>query len=84
MFWRLTDCRIPEYPAAMPNYDEPLLRVLRQVGGPSSLASSLKIVPSAVTQWERIPPRHVGPIEALTGIPAHELRPDLFQPRGEA
>lgn len=61
-------------------YDEPLKRALNLAGGPSALAGKLGIVPSAVTQWTKVPPRHIGRISALTGMEAHELRPDLWEP----
>ena len=62
----------------MSTYEPALKRVLDAVGGPSKLADVLDIVPSAVTQWNKIPSRHLPRIEALTGIPGRELRPDLY------
>ena len=61
----------------MPSYDPPLARVLKQIG-PSRLAEHLGIVPSAVTQWTRVPARHVPRVAALTGIPGCEIRPDMY------
>lgn len=62
----------------MPNYDPALVRVLEKAGGPSRVAEHLGIVASAVTQWTRVPARHVPRLEALTGIPGREIRPDLW------
>lgn len=62
----------------MPNYDAALERVLEEAGGPSKVAQHLGIVASAVTQWTRVPARHVPRLEALTGIPGREIRPDLY------
>jgi hypothetical protein len=59
------------------SYDAPLKQVFQNVG-PTELARSLKVTPSAVTNWERIPARHLPRIEHLTGIPGRELRPDLY------
>ena len=59
-------------------YDEPLQKALKAVGGPSKLADALKIGASAVTQWTRIPPRHLPKVSQLTGIPMECLRPDLW------
>lgn len=49
-------------------------------GGPSALARKLggKITPQAVGQWSRIPAERVQAVAAASGIPPHELRPDLF------
>lgn len=63
----------------MPNYDSALVRVLEAAGGPSRVAEFLGVVPSAVTQWTRVPSRHIHRLEALTGIPAREIRPDLWE-----
>jgi DNA-binding transcriptional regulator YdaS (Cro superfamily) len=61
----------------MPDYDAPLTKVLQKIG-PSRLAEHLGIVPSAVTQWRRVPARHVPRVAALTGIPGCEIRPDMY------
>jgi DNA-binding transcriptional regulator YdaS (Cro superfamily) len=62
----------------MPRYDSALMRVLEKAGGPSRVAAHLGIVASAVTQWTRVPARHVPRLEALTGIPGRVIRPDLY------
>jgi DNA-binding transcriptional regulator YdaS (Cro superfamily) len=62
----------------MPNYDSALVQVLEAAGGPSRVAEHLGLVPSAVTQWSRVPARHVPRLEALTGIPGRVIRPDLW------
>lgn len=62
----------------MADYDEPLKKVLVAAGGPSKLAAELDIVPSAVTQWTRVPAKYLPKIEHLTGIPGREMRPDLY------
>lgn len=77
-FWLLTVCSIPAYCVPMPNYDPPLKKALDAAGGPVKLARALGIVPSAVTQWTRVPPRHLPRVEQITGIAGRELRPDLY------
>lgn len=53
----------------------------QKAGGPSRLASQLGNLSSqAVSQWRRIPAERVLDVERVTGIPRHELRPDLYPP----
>lgn len=46
----------------------------------TSLAAALGIYPSAILQWEKVPAERVVEIEKATGIPRHNLRPDLHVP----
>lgn len=52
-------------------------------GGSTKLAVSLGIKPPAIYQWTRVPERWVRQVAETTGIPLHELRPDLFPPPAE-
>jgi DNA-binding transcriptional regulator YdaS (Cro superfamily) len=45
----------------------------------SELATSLNITPAAIKQWQIVPADKLVAIEAFTGIPRQELRPDLFE-----
>lgn len=47
-----------------------------------TLAAALKIAPSAISQWSEVPMGRVVAIEAATGIPRAELRPDLYAAPG--
>ena len=38
----------------------------------------VRITPQAISQWNRIPAERALDIEKLTGIPRHQLRPDLW------
>lgn len=58
--------------------DTPLTRAADALGGKSKLASELGIRRQAVYQWQHVPAKHVLKIEALTKVPRHELRPDLY------
>jgi DNA-binding transcriptional regulator YdaS (Cro superfamily) len=49
-----------------------------------SVAAALGITPGAVSQWDAVPPERVLDVERITGIPRHELRPDLYPPEREA
>lgn len=44
------------------------------------LAGHLGITPQAISQWERVPVMHVLRVEQITGVPRHELRPDIYPP----
>jgi DNA-binding transcriptional regulator YdaS (Cro superfamily) len=61
-----------------------LKRAKKAAGGPAALARGLKISRSAVSQWNRIPIERVSEVEKITGIPRHELRPDIFRPSDKA
>lgn len=55
----------------------------RQAGGPSKLARALGTISSqAVSGWKRIPMERVYDVARITGIPAHELRPDVIPAPG--
>jgi DNA-binding transcriptional regulator YdaS (Cro superfamily) len=58
--------------------DTPIHRAAKAVGGFASLAGELGISRQAIYQWRRIPAERIVEIEKLTGVPRHELRPDLY------
>lgn len=58
----------------------PLERAVAVLGSSSELARKLGVTPSAVLQWEKVPPSRVLEVERHTGISRHELRPDIFGP----
>lgn len=55
-------------------------RAINMCGGPVRLAALLNITQGAISQWERVPPSRVQIVSHLTGIPAEQLRPDIFAP----
>ncbi|WP_307280337.1 transcriptional regulator [Labrys wisconsinensis] len=58
----------------------PVERAISVVGGASAAGRALGITPQAVGQWRRIPAERVLTLEKISGIPRHELRPDLYPP----
>lgn len=54
---------------------------VRRKGSQSALARALNTSPQVVQQWQskrRIPAEWVLKVERETGVPRHELRPDLY------
>ncbi len=68
--------------------DQGLDRAIEAAGGMRALARALGISQPAVSSWKRIPADRVVAVEAATGIPRADLRPDLYaagaQPAAEA
>lgn len=64
--------------------DKTLLRSLCRAAvhtiGQAELARKLGVTRQAVCKWRKIPDMHLRPVHKITGIPLHELRPDLYQP----
>lgn len=56
-------------------------------GFKTKLARMMGLAPCSIYQWGRVPAGRVLDVERLTGIPRHELRPDIYpapSPEGEA
>ncbi len=58
--------------------DESLTRAIAEAGSITTLATDLGISPQAVSVWRRVPAERAREVERITGIPRHELRPDLW------
>jgi TorA maturation chaperone TorD len=58
--------------------DAGLQRAIDAAGGIGALARALGIAQPSVSGWMRVPADRVSAIEAATGVPRAELRPDLF------
>jgi DNA-binding transcriptional regulator YdaS (Cro superfamily) len=43
------------------------------------LAMLLKLAPSSVLRWSRVPPHRIVEVERVTGVPRETLRPDLYR-----
>jgi len=49
--------------------------------GPKAIADRIGgITSQAVSQWRKVPAERVLDLERITGIPRHEIRPDLYPP----
>lgn len=60
--------------------DRALEKAIAQAGNQSALARALEVKPQAIQQWDRVPVHRVLDVERITGIPRHELRPDIYPP----
>lgn len=50
-------------------------------GGNTGLAKLIGgLTPQAISQWRRVPVERVLDVEKATGVPRHELRPDIYPP----
>lgn len=62
---------------------EALELAIKCCGGQSALAAKLNKSQSHVSMWlkrGRVPPHMALKIEIVTGVPRHELRPDIYPP----
>lgn len=53
-------------------------RAIAAGGGVSELARKMNMTRQAISQWGQIPATRAVEVEEITGIPRHELRPDVF------
>lgn len=53
-------------------------RIVEAAGGATKLADYLGCKVQAVYQWNQVPVKRVLDIAKLTGIPPHEIRPDVY------
>lgn len=58
--------------------DPALDRAIGAAGGVRALARAVGVSQPAISNWRRVPADRVLSIEALTGVPRTELRPDLY------
>ncbi len=69
-----------------PRIQEFARAAIEAAGGGATLARECGVTRYAVQLWKAtgIPARHIGRVSSLTGIPPHELRPDLWEAPAEA
>lgn len=64
---------------------EPITKAIEKAGSVKALAELVGVTPQGVSQWKRVPQKHVKAIEALTGLPLHVIRKDVYDaPVGQA
>lgn len=52
--------------------------IIAAAGGASRVAKELGRHHSSVLGWTRVPAEHVRVVAKLSNIPAHRIRPDIF------
>ncbi len=62
----------------MSDKSDALGRAINAVGGLAGLAGPLGISIQAISQWDEVPPLRVLAVESVSGVPRHELRPDIY------
>ena len=55
-------------------------KAAENVGGVVALAKGLGVKHPSLHSWRRVPAERVRDLEKLSGIPCHEIRPDLYSP----
>lgn len=66
----------PRFPRL--NADPVVHRAVGCIGSVRKLAELLLIKPESIYSWRRVPALRAHRIAELTGIPCHELRPDIW------
>lgn len=56
----------------------PIELAAAKVGGITKLARELNVKHQTFYSWKRVPAERVLDMERITGVPRHELRPDLY------
>lgn len=59
---------------------EALSRAVGVVGTRAELARRLGVSRAAVTQWRRVPTKRAYAVSQITGVPMHQLCPELAAP----
>ena len=60
-----------------------LREILARHGNITRLARAVGVTRQAVSSWlevGNVPPRHVLKVEQMTGIPRHQLNPEIYPP----
>lgn len=57
-------------------------KAILEAGGREALAARIGVHPNTIRYWaaRSLPAGRAVQVEAVTGIPRHELRPDLWEP----
>jgi DNA-binding transcriptional regulator YdaS (Cro superfamily) len=56
-----------------------ITEIIKAAGGPTKLARGLGLHHTTVLGWRHVPAERAAEVSRITGIPRHELRPDLWE-----
>lgn len=59
-------------------YDMETKQIIDAAGGVVRVARKIGRSHSTISEWKRVPPKHVQAVSVLSGIPAWKIRPDVF------
>lgn len=59
--------------------DAILTEIMMRRGANRAISEACGLSTAAVSQWKRVPKKHLDAVEQVTGVPASELRPDLYR-----
>ena len=63
----------------MPAMRDPVIdRILATRGANKAIAEACGISTAAVSQWHRVPRKHLETVSQVTGVEPHELPPAMF------
>jgi DNA-binding transcriptional regulator YdaS (Cro superfamily) len=54
--------------------------IIQRAGGVTKLAAAVGRHHATILGWHRVPAEHAKAVAEASGIPLHELRPDLWEP----
>jgi DNA-binding transcriptional regulator YdaS (Cro superfamily) len=60
--------------------DQAILRISSVPGLRAKIARELGVTRPAILKWRQVPAERLPDVERITGIPRHELRPDICPP----
>lgn len=63
--------------------DAVLTEIMMRRGANRAISEACGLSTAAVSQWKRVPKRHLETVAQVTGVSAPELRPDLFGTEAE-
>lgn len=61
-----------------PPLPEETALAIKLAGGRRALAQQLGLTKLAIREWKRVPIQHVRRVSEITGLPPHDIRPDIF------
>mgnify|MGYP001395809101 CR=1 FL=1 len=58
--------------------DAVLTQIMMRRNANKLISEACRLSTAAVSQWKRVPRKHVETVSRLSGVKPHELRPDLY------